>query len=107
MRHFGLPSSLPAAWLLALLLGTSGSLAKPLNVTLTPCSGTNSAASSSDAVLDFKIGFAQLVPNESGVLGPGGQTGSKLLRMNLIGTTGAVRPPLLLVKARSSSPPGV
>ena len=93
MRSSGLPSSLLASWLLllALLLGSTGTLAKPLNVTLTPCSGTASIAGDFETAIDFTVGFAQLVPNDRGVLGPGGQTGSKLLRMNLIGTTGAVR----------------
>jgi hypothetical protein len=91
MRRSARSSLLGVCCLLALLLlGPVGTLAKPLNVTLKPCSG--SAAGSSDAVIDFTVGFAQLVPNDDGVLGPGGQTGSKLLRMNLIGTTGAVRP---------------
>lgn len=90
-------SAWPSTWLgLLLVLASAGStLAKPLNVSLTDCHSSGSSSSSA-ARITFSEGFAQLVDNVNGVLGPSGQTGNKLLRMNLVGTTSAVRPALPL-----------
>lgn len=75
--------------LVACLLGASSTIAKPLNLTLSTCENA-SGKHGNDTFLKFTEGWAQLVDNVDQVLGPGGQTGNKLLRMNLVGMTESV-----------------
>lgn len=84
-----LASSLPTFLGICLLL-LSPAFASPLSVSLTSCASPASSSSNSASLLNFANGYAQLVRNEDNVVGPSGETGGWLLRMNLVGQTAQV-----------------
>lgn len=83
------PSALPLLALLAAGLLPRATLASPLKVALTSCAAEQNALPAS-ARVTFTEAYAQLIDNTKGVLGPTDETGSQLLRVDLLGTTGAV-----------------
>jgi hypothetical protein len=81
------PIMLPPLLLLPFL--ALSATATPLTVSLTSCA-TKSSTNTSSALLNFSSGYAQIVRNEEGLVGPSGGTGDWLMRMNLVGESSKV-----------------
>ncbi|KAL7410297.1 hypothetical protein BDY24DRAFT_180849 [Mrakia frigida] len=82
-----LSSLIALALALILLVSPFQTLASPLSVTVTSCATLDSNFPSSGR-LDFTSAYAQLVDNTEGERGPTWESGKKLLRVSLFGTTG-------------------
>lgn len=85
-----IPFLATTAFFLTLLSPASAS---PLSLSLSSCAtpSTNNVSFNNAGLLDFSQAFGQLIPNQEQLVGPSGETGDWLLRLNLVGETGEVR----------------